>query len=235
MTNPNPVRVSAGVPDGGRFARSGRAESAVTLDDAPATPVSRFATNGNQRQAPVPQYMEGGQPYKAELRQAMTYLRDFGQDDVVVVTGEQGQEHFAKITSDRLSGGEYGSAESRTLRASLGVNKYTYDVDAHRLATGKLGMRHASPDEQDAAAAQFAAADVDWAIARLEREDQANTRLAAANLPAVGEQAVAWEGTPSEIRGIVHDMTDRGSVAFIVKGRPGTSLVPAESVSPMQP
>ncbi len=228
----NPTRITSGVPTGGQFARNGQAESAVTLDETPAASVeSRFATNGSQRAAAVPQYKEGAQPYQAELRQAMTYLAGFKTGDTVVVTGEQGHEHFAKITSDRRSDGEYGSPESRTMRASLGKNKYTYDVDAHKLAMGKVGMRHTRPDEQQAAGAQFEQADAAWAVAKQERIDVANNRLAAADLPAVGEPAVAWEGTPSETRGTVHDMTERGSVGLVVEGRPGTSVVPADSVS----
>lgn len=209
-----------------------RHESAPVTKAPTAAPVeSRFATNGAQRSAAVPQYKEGAQPYQAELHQATTYLAGFKTGDTVVVTGEQGQEHFAKITSDLLSDGEYGSPESRTLRASLGTNKYSYDVDSHKLAMGKVGMRHARSDEQQAADTQFEQADAAWAIAKQQRVDEANIRLAAVNLPAVGKPAVAWEGTASEIRGIVHGMTDRGSISLIIDGRVGAGIVPAEAVS----
>lgn len=207
----------------------------VSRIEPPAAPAeSRFATNGSQRSTPVPKYKEGAQPYQAQLRQAQTYLSGFKTGDTVVVTGEQGQEHFAKITRDRRSDGEYGSPESRTLGASLGTNKYTFDVDSHKLAMGKVGIRHARPDEQEAADSQFAQADAAWAVTKQQRVDEANIRLAAINLPAVGKPAVAWEGTASEIRGIVHGMTDRGSISLIIDGRVGAGIVPAAAVSVRQ-
>ncbi len=213
-----------------RAASHPQSVSRIEPPDSPAE--SRFATNGSQRAAAVPQYKEGAQPYQAELRQAMTYLAGFKTGDTVVVTGEQGQEHFAKITSDRRSDGEYGSPESRTMRASLGTNKYSYDVDSHQLAMGKVGMRHARPEEQEAADTQFAQADAAWAVTKQQRVDEANIRLAAANLPSVGEPAVAWERTTSELRGTVLDITERGDyVSLVISGRPGPSLVPADSVS----
>lgn len=229
MSNPTQNRAPGGIPTGGQFARNGQTESEVCLDDSSAP--SRFASNAAGRSGPVPQYIEGAQAYRSEVRQAQAYLRDFRTGDVVAITSEQGQEHFAKITRDRLSDGDYGSPESRTLGVSLGTNRYSYDVNSHKLALGQMGMRHIRPDEQSAANTQFAAADDAWAITKQERIDAANVRLVAANLPAVGEQAVAWEGTASEVRGTVHDMTERGSVGFVIDGRPGSSLVPAESVS----
>ncbi len=231
----NPTRVSSGVPTGGQFTRNDHSESPVTLDEAAEPAVSRFATNGSQRSTPVPKYMEGARTYASELRQAMAYMRDFSKDDVVVVTGEQGHEHFAKITRDRLSDGDYGSAESRTLSASLGTNKYTHDVTSHKLAMGQVGMRHIRPDEQAAADAQFADAEAAWAVPKAERLFEGQHPAGGRQPAAVGEQAVAWEGTSSEVRGTVHTMTDRGSVALIIEGRVGAGSVPAGAISPKTP
>lgn len=43
MSNPNPTRVSAGTPDGGRFAPNGQAEATVTLDTTNTTDMSATA------------------------------------------------------------------------------------------------------------------------------------------------------------------------------------------------
>lgn len=228
MTNPN--RVDIDVPAGGQPDRTGKSESAEALDGSTRTPVSRFATNGSQRSTPIPQHMEDAQPYQSELRQATTYLAGFRISNTVVVTDEQGQEHFAKIMVD-ASSDRYGSPQPRTLSASVGYNKYSFEVDGHRLAMGQVGMRHIRPDEQAAATAQFAEATAAWAVTKEGRRAWANTRLACNDLPDVGQPVVVWAGTPSEVRGTVHDITEREDyVILVIPGRPGTTLVPTDAI-----
>lgn len=206
---------------------------ATSAEEPPASPLE---TSGAQRAERPPAYIERSPEYKTAMRVAQSYLGRFHQGDHVVVAAEDGTEHLARITSDRRSDGEFGSPESRTLRASLGVGKYTFDVDAQKLAVGRLGIRAARPDELPAAQTQFDAAEAANVIRQRERVAQANVRLAELQLPQVGEEAVAWPDSDFPVRGRVHDITaDGSSVAIIRDGEAGTSLIPASVIAPAAP
>ena len=80
----------------------------------------------------------------------MSHLRGFLERDLVVVTHDASREHPGVVLQPRRSGGDYGSPESLTVPAFLGLGRYTFDVTAHLLELGELGIRRARRDEQTA-------------------------------------------------------------------------------------
>lgn len=76
-----------------------------------------------------------------ERRSALYLLASLAVGDRVRVASRDGQEHEATVTGKRYSDGEFGSRESLTIHASLGPGRYTYDLTAHRLASGELSVQ----------------------------------------------------------------------------------------------
>jgi|GEM_PF-6530284 len=222
-------RVPAGSRDGGRFAAASHTEPGVALpaavralDDA----TDRFATAGPARRAGALPYRHDD-AYFRERRAALAHLHGFAERDPVVVTDERGREHPGVVLRPHRSDGEFGSPESYTVPMSLGVGRYTFDVTAHRLATGQLGIRPANAAEQDAIRRQLERARLDSVAAQRERVVDADRRLAFVGLPPVGSWVtVNWgDGPAGEVT--LHDLTQDGQrVAVIWDHLPGTSLVP---------
>jgi hypothetical protein len=162
----SPQRVPAGSPNGGRFAASAHAEPDIALPQPePSTTDSQFVTAGPARKAAAPPYMHN-QAYFRERREALSHLHAFGERDLVVVTDEHGREHPGVVLRPRRSDGEYGSPESWTVPVSLVVGRYTFDVTAHRLAMGELGIRRADLAEQQEIQARLEQARLDNAACR---------------------------------------------------------------------
>lgn len=142
-------RVQAGVPAGGQFAATPRLESTASLGPpGPTTPLSherRFETSRSGRSAPPVPYRHDHR-YFQERRDAASHLERFRRGDIAVVTDEQGREFVTEITGPSWTIGHSNPGIS----ASLGTGRYTFAVDAHRLATGAVGIRRATPEETTA-------------------------------------------------------------------------------------
>jgi hypothetical protein len=78
-----------------------------------------------------------GYTYEAR-REALRFLESLRIGDRVSVDNGHGEPAEATVTFSRLSDGNFGSPESRTVGASLGPGRYTYDLTAHRIAMGEL-------------------------------------------------------------------------------------------------
>lgn len=223
----SPQRVPAGTTAGGQFAATAHTESNVALSPpGAATTWSRFDSAGPIRRACAPRY-EHNDSYFGERRQALSHLHRFGERDLVVVSDEQGREHPGVVLRPRRSDGDYGSPESWTVPVSLGPGRYTFDVTAHRLATGELGIRHATMAEQEQIRAHLEQARLDNAVAQQERVRDAHRRLAEVGLPPVGSRVtVDWGNGPAG-KVTLHDLTQDGTRAAVIwDDLPGTSLVP---------
>ena len=221
-------RVPPGSRDGGRFAPAAHSEPDVALPTSPrvAAAESRFAAAGPAQRAAAPAYRPG-ERYFAERRQALAHLHTFAEHDLVVVTDDSGREHPGIVLAPHRSDGEFGSPESCTVPVSLGVGRYTFDVTAHRLAIGELGIRPADPAEQIAIRARLEQARLDSVAAQRERVADANRRLAAVGLPPVGTRVSVNLGDGAAGEVTLHDLTQDGrQVAVIWPDQPGTSLVP---------
>ena len=191
-----------------------------------------FLHRGAGPQAAAPPYLHN-EPYFRERRDALSHLRAFGERDLVVVTDEHGREHPGVVLRPRRSDGEFGSPESWTVPVSLGVGRYTFDVTAHRLAMGELGIRRAAAAEQQEISARLDAARLENAAAQQERVADADKRLADVGLPPVGTRVtVDWGGGPwGEVT--VHDLTPDGTLAAVSWDHlPGTRLVPVAFLRP---
>jgi len=227
-------RVPPGSRDGGRFAPAPHPEPAVALpaaQPAGATATTRFALGGPARRALAPAYRQD-ERYFAERREALAHLHTFAERDLVVVTDQQGREHPGVVLRPHRSDGEYGSPESHTVPVSLGVGRYTFDVTAHRLAIGELGIRHADALERDVIRGQLERARLDNVAAQRERIASADRRLAEVGLPPVGSRVtVNWgDGPAGEVT--LHDLTQDGRQAAVIWHHlPGTSLVPIRFVA----
>ena len=189
MPSASQHRVPAGSRDGGRFAPAARIEPDVALPatDPADSPASRFATAGPARRSAAPAYRHDA-AYFRERRDAVSHLGGFAERDLVVVTDDAGREHPGVVLRPHRSDGEYGSPESHTVPVSLGVGRYTFDVTAHRLALGELGIRRATPTEQTAIRDRLEQA----------RIADANRRLAVIGLPPVGTRVtVDWGSGPA--------------------------------------
>ena len=222
-------RVPPGSRDGGRFAPAAHTEPDVALPaakpaDEPAT--TRFALGGPARRALAPPYRHDERSF-AERRDALAHLRAFAERDLVVVTDEHGREHPGVVLRSHRSDGEYGSPESHTVPVSLGVGRYTFDVTAHRLAIGDLGIRQAGPAEQTAIRAGLERARLDNLAAQRERVASADRRLAGVGLPPVGSRVIVNWGAGPVGEVTLHDLTQDGRRAAVIWDHlPGTSLVP---------
>jgi hypothetical protein len=107
------------------------------------------------------------------------------------------------------------------------VGRYTFDVTAHRLAMGDLGIRRADVTEQQEIQARLERARLDNAAVQHQRVADADRRLADVWLPPIGSRVtVDWgDGPAGEVT--LHDFTQDGTrVAVIWDHLPGTSLVP---------
>jgi hypothetical protein len=228
-------RVPAGRRDGGRFAPAVRTEPDVALSAAQpagATTTSRFATAGPARRAAAPPFRHD-ERYFRERGEALSYLCSFAERDLVVVTDDRGREHPGVVLRPRRSDGEHGSPESRTVPVSLGVGRYTFDVTAHRVATGELGIRPANAAEQADIRGRLERARLDNVAAQRERVADTDRRLAQVGLPPVGSRVtVDWGGgTAGEVT--LHDLTQDGLRAAVIwDDLPGTSLVPVPFLRP---
>jgi hypothetical protein len=219
-------RVPAGPTNGGQFTPAAHTEPDVSLPRPAAAATSRFATAGPARRSAAPPYLHN-QAYFRERREALSHLHGFGERDLVVVTDEQGREHRGVVLRPRRSDGEYGSPESWTVPVSLGVGRYTFDVTAHRLAMGELGIRRADPTEQENIRARLEQARLDNAAVQHQRVADADRRLADVWLPPIGSRVtVDWgDGSAGEV--MLRDLTQDGTRAVVVWDHlPGTSLVP---------
>lgn len=80
MSNPNPIRVSAGTPDGGRFAPSSRSESPVDLPDVdePIEPVT------------VEPAAVEAVPSRTAPGVGCTNMVDYEEEDPVITCGDEG-------------------------------------------------------------------------------------------------------------------------------------------------
>lgn len=147
----------------------------------------------------------------------------------MVVTDDQGREHPGVMLRPHRSDGAYGSPESLTVPVSLGAGRYTFDVTAHRLATGELGIRPADAAERDVIRDNLGRARLESVAAQRERVADADRRLAQVGLPPVGSRVtVDWGNGPAR-EVTLHDLTQDGSRAAVIWGDlPGTSLVPVE-------
>jgi len=189
MPSASQHRVHAGSRDGGRFAPAARTEPDVALPatDPADSPASRFATAGPARRSAAPACRHDA-AYFRERRDAVSHLGGFAERDLVVVTDDAGREHPGVVLRPHRSDGEYGSPESHTVPVSLGVGRHTFDVTAHRLALGELGIRRATPTEQTAIRDRLEQA----------RIADANRRLAVIGLPPVGTRVtVDWGSGPA--------------------------------------
>ncbi len=231
MPSASQHRVPAGSRDGGRFAPAAHTEPDVALKGVGRsgdTATARFATAGPARRAAAPAYRHD-EPYFRERREALSHLHTFAERDLVVVTDERGRQQGGVVGRPHRSYGEFGSPESHTVPVSLGVGRYTFDVTAHRLAMGELGIRPADPAEQTAIRRQLERAQLDNAAAQRKRVGDANRRLAWIGLPPVGSRmTVNWgDGPVHEV--ILHDLTRDGQCAAVIwDPHPGTTLVPVE-------
>ena len=221
-------RVPPGSRAGGRFAPAAHTEPSVELpadQTSGATATTRFATAGPARRALAPAYRHD-ERYFAERREALAHLHTFAERDLVV-TDEQGREHPGVVLRPHRSDGENGSPESHTVPVSLGAGRYTFDVTAHRIAVGELGIRHTDAAEQTAIRDRLEAARLDDVAAQRDRIASADRRLAKVGLPPVGSRVtVNWGAGPvGEVT--LHDLTQDGRQAAVSWDRlPGTSLVP---------
>jgi hypothetical protein len=221
-------RVPPGSRDGGRFALAAHSEPDVALPTSPgvAAAASRFAAAVPARRATAPPYRHD-ERYFAEHREALAHLHTFAGRDLVVVTDDRGREHPGVVLAPHRSDGEFGSPESYTVPVSLGVGRYTFDVTAHRLAVGELGIRPADPAERDPIRARLEQSRLNSVAAQRERVADANCRLAAMGLPPVGSRVtVDWgDGAVGEVT--LHDLTQDGRRAAVIRDdQPGTSLMP---------
>ncbi len=150
----------------------------------------------------------------------------------MVVTDDRSRQHPVIVLTPHRSDGEDGSPESHTVPVSLGLGRYTFDVTAHRLAAGELGIRLAEPAEQVAIRAQLEQARLNNAAAQQKRIEDANRRLAAIGLPSVGSRSL-WIGATGPAAEVgLHDLTEDGRQAAVVwDDQPGTSLVPVGCVN----
>lgn len=194
-------RVSAGTRDGGRFAPAAHTEPDVALPTARpgAAGASRFDTAGPARRAAAPAYRHD-ERYFRERREALAHLHTFVERDLVVVTDEQGRPHPGVVLRPHRSDGEYGSPESHTVPVSMGIGRYTFDVNAHRLALGELGLRRADPDERHGIRGQLEAARLDNVAVQRERVRDADRLLAEAGLPPVGSRVTVNWGDDQKAR-----------------------------------
>jgi len=230
-------RVPPGSRDGGRFAPAAHTEPDVELHDdirAGDSAMDRFATAGPAWRAAAPPYRHD-ERHLRERREASSYLCGFAERDLVVVTDEQGREHPGVVLRPHRSDGEYGSPESHTVPVSLGVGRYTFDVTAHRLAVGELGIRRADGTEQTAIREQLEQARLDNVKRQRDRVRDADRRLAEIGLPPVGSRVTVnrGEGPAGEVT--LHDLTQDGQRAAVIWDHlPGTSLVPVRCLNALR-
>lgn len=111
----------------------------------PAAGPGRFQSTSPARRRETHKLREGREPFRHEMRAALSHLGKFKPGDNVTWTDIDARTHAGVVLAGEHPDGRYGSWESYGLRVQyqLGDGVTSRRIECHDLATGRAGLRSA--------------------------------------------------------------------------------------------